>query len=111
MENENVILARDIMDGKRKAKTRQIYHTRIEVLTKWIKDNHPMSYDLTEGHLRLPLDPALMMEFMAKVSTIEDKQTKEKKQVSISVISSYAMEVRYACCLMRVSSSSTTRLY
>ena len=52
-----------------------------------------MSYDLAEGHLRLPLDPALIMEFMAKVSTIEDIQTKEKKQASISVISSYRSSI------------------
>lgn len=40
MENENVKRARDIMEGKRKAKTREIYHKRIEVLKGWIKDDH-----------------------------------------------------------------------
>ena len=40
MENDNVKRARDIMEGKRKAKTREIYQKMIEVLKGWIKDNH-----------------------------------------------------------------------
>lgn len=96
MENENVTRARDIMEGKRKAKTRAIYQKRIEVLKKWIKESHPTSYDLTEGHLRLPLDPALIMEFMAKVSVVADLRTNETRQASISVISSY----RSAICML-----------
>ena len=64
-------------------------------MTMWIKESHPTSYDLTEGHLRLPLDPALIMEFMAKVSTLENSRTKEEKQqLSGASLSSTAIEVR-----------------
>ena len=70
MENENVRTARDIMEGVRKAKTREIYHKRIEVLKYWINENQPMSYDLDEG-----------------------QRTKEKRQASISVISSYRSSI------------------
>ena len=103
MENENVKRARAIMEGKRKAKTRDIYQKRIAEMTKWIKESHPTSYDLTEGHLRLPLDPALIMKFMAKVSTIEDNRTKEEKQASVSVISSYrsAIGMLYEECQLK----------
>ena len=89
MENENVKRARNIMEEKRKAKTRNMYQKWIDEMTKWIIESHPTSYDPTEGHLRLPLDPALIMEFMGGVSTIENSRTKEKKQASVSVISSY----------------------
>jgi hypothetical protein len=96
MENDNVILARGIMEGKRKEKTRKIYRKRIQALLSWMKENHRNSCDFDSDTLVLALQPAFVMEFMAKVSTVKDQKTKETRRASISVISSY----RSAICML-----------
>ena len=37
-ENPNEVLAREIMEGKRRVTTRVLYRNRILQLTSWIKD-------------------------------------------------------------------------
>lgn len=93
MANSNVTLAKDIMEGKRMMKTRQLYHRKIVLLTDWIREKHPSSYDSESKNLILPLKPAMIMEFMAGVSTVEDKRTKEKRFASVSVISGFRSSI------------------
>ena len=92
-ENENEEMARNIMEGKRRASTRQMYRNRIRALTTWIRESHPDVFDFENDCIKLPIPPNVIMEFMAKVSTIEDKRTKEKRQASVSVIGSYRSSI------------------
>ena len=88
-ENSNEILAREIMEGKRRSTTRVMYRNRIRLLSTWIEENHPQYFDPENNSLKIPIEPKVIMEFMAKVSVVEDKRTKVKRQASVSVIGSY----------------------
>ena len=85
----NEVLAREIMEGKRRTTTRILYRNRILQLTSWIKDQHPEFYDDEVESLQLPIVPRVIMEFMEKVSIVVNKRTKAKRQASVSVIGSY----------------------
>jgi hypothetical protein len=91
--NENLVLARQIMEGKRRKCTRVMYKRKIELFTAWIKDVFPNSFDTENEHLILPLDPDIIVEFMAKISIVQDKKTGVKRQASVSVIGSYRSSI------------------
>ena len=91
--NENEEMARNIMEGKRKENTRKMSRNRIRALKTWIRESHPVVFDYENDCIKLPIPPNITMEFMAKVSTIEDKRTKEKRQASVSVIGSYRSSI------------------
>ena len=88
-ENANEVLAREIMEGKRRPTTRVMYRNRIRLLSTWIEEKHPQYYDSENKCLKIPIEPKIIMEFMAKVSVVEDRRTKVKRQASVSVIGSY----------------------
>ena len=87
--NENEEMARNIMEGKRKENTRKMYRNRIRALKTWIRESYPVVFDYENDCIKLPIPPNIIMEFMAKVTTIEDKRTKKKRLASVSVIGSY----------------------
>jgi hypothetical protein len=82
--NENLVLARQIMEGKRRKCTRVMYRRKIEIFTAWIKQAFPNAFDAESQQIVLPLDPNVIVEFMAKISIVQDKKTGAKRQASVS---------------------------
>ena len=91
--NENLALARKIMEGKRRVCTRVMYRRKIEIFTTWIRANRPDAYDSENEKINLPLNADVIVEFMAKISIVSDRKTGAKRQASVSVIGSYRSSI------------------
>lgn len=87
--NANEILAQIIMDGRRKIGTRKSYSKKISVFLKWLLECHPIHYDEASGTAILPVPAKIIAEFMAKISTIIDRKTKEPRTAAVSLVGSY----------------------
>lgn len=88
-KNANEILAQIIMDGRRKLGNRNSYGTKIGVFLKWLLERHPTHYDQTHGSAILPIPAKIIAEFMAQISTIIDRKTKELRPAAVSQVGSY----------------------
>ena len=88
-KNANEILAQIIIDGRRKLGTRNSYCRKVRVFLKWLLERHPAHYDQTQGSAILPIPAKVIAEFMAKISTIIYKKTKEPRPAAVSQVGSY----------------------
>jgi hypothetical protein len=91
--NQNLAFAREIMEGKRRVCTRVMYRRKIEIFATWIRANRPDAYDSENKKIILPLNPDVIVEFMAKISIVSDRKTGAKRQTSVSVIGSYRRSI------------------
>ena len=88
-ENSNRMLARIIMDGRRKLSTRKNYDKKISIFQSWIAENYDSHIDKSNGSIVLPLPPTIISEFMAKISVVTDKRTKLTRSAAVSQVGSH----------------------
>ena len=88
-ENSNRMLARIIMDGRRKLSTRKNYVKKISIFQSWIAENYDSHTDKSNGSIVLPLPPTIISEFMAKISVVTDKRTNLTRSAAVSQVGSY----------------------
>lgn len=108
--NANEILAQIIMDGRRKIGTRNSYNKKISAFLKWLQECHPVHFDEASGSAILPVPPKIIAEFMAKISTVVDRKTKEPRSAAVSQVGSYRSAL-VQCCDRRASYFTSKKLF
>ena len=95
LERSDQITAREVVAGKIKHKTRKSYNKKIGVFNIWLSEIHPDFYDIGAKSPMLPVPADIVAEFLAKISTVTDIKTKERRSASVSHVQSYRSALKF----------------